>query len=252
MKLNKQKRIGEIVIVLEGENPENEILTHIFMDILGYSVSSCPRSTGVLKEFEGHDIHSKVILINAPTSNINSIADVDFFSKYLFEMSVKLNIDFTNDDTYIIFDRDYKNNKKKVLKKMLEKYNSAQGEFNEEQNGLLLINYPSIEPFVMSLFEKDSYKINKCRLGSENKDCLAKKGYKLKDSDENCLLNAAKEFLSYLKDYKIIQHSTEVYDTQTIGLKIFEEQSNKLQVLRNFNCLSQVIQILIDLGIVEL
>lgn len=252
MKINKQKRIGEIVIVMEGENPEIAVMTHVFCDILGYSVSALPRSSQILKKFEGHDPHSHVILLNAPTNNINSLEDVENFSQYLHDLSIKLDIDFINDSTYIHFDRDNKNNKHGMMKKMLKVYNSSQGEYSDGQNGLLLISYPSIESFVMSLFEDDTHKNNSCKLSTENKKLLETKNYKLDDADEKSLLHATNEFLTYLKENNFVTQNNEVYDNKDLSIQILDTQQNKFQKIHTFDCVSQVVQILIDLGIIEL
>lgn len=252
MRLNKQKRIGEIVIIMEGKNPEFDIIKHVFCDILGYSVSALPRKSKLIQTFEGHDPHSRVILFNTPSNNVNSLENVEEFAQYMHEMSIEFNIDFVNDSTYIVFDRDHKNNRKGTVQKLLKEYNSSQGDNTDGQNGLLLINYPSVESFVMSLFEDDTHKHNSCELGTQNKALLSAKNYEIKNANDNSLLHATKEFLSYLKDNNLITQNHEVYDNKDLGLQICETQQNHFDKFHAYCCMSQAIQILIDLDIIQL
>lgn len=252
MKINIQKRIGEVVIVTEGDNPEFEIIKGIFHDFLEYNIILKKRNNKDIVEFQGHDVDSRIILLNAPTNNINSLQDINEFYDFLYnEVSKKFDLDLINDATYIIFDRDRKNNRYGVVKKLINVFTESQND-SEEQNGLLLLSYPSIEAFQISMFEDNSFN-NTFGLGNEAKEYVKAKAYELNCFNEDTIKHSTNEFLKYLFKEKIINCENEVvYCMGDIGQAILEKQTKKMQKNQVYNCVSQLVQILLDLGIVEL
>ena len=88
MKINKNKRIGQIVIIVEGFLTEFEYIEEIFHRYLGYEVISNSLKDKNYKILQGKDKYSKVFIINAPTNNICSIKDKESFDDYIhFELS---------------------------------------------------------------------------------------------------------------------------------------------------------------------
>lgn len=55
MKINKNKRIGEIVIIVEGSVTEFNYVEEIFQSYLGYHVISHSRKDESVKILKGHD-----------------------------------------------------------------------------------------------------------------------------------------------------------------------------------------------------
>lgn len=249
MIINKQKRIGSIIIFTEGETPEFEIIEKIFNKFLGYSIVKKSRYQSNMIELQGHDRFSKVVLLNTPTSNINSLKDAKSLYDYIFkEYVLPLDLDTINNPVYFIFDRDPENNRQGIVENLLKKLTESQSD-NDEQNGLLLISYPSIEAFLLSMNEKASYD-NKVRLGTELKQTINLKKYK-SDLDENKLLNAVNEFIDFLMKFSIISHEEEVVDKlDVLGIMIFKLQTDLYSKERLFYCLSQVVELLIDLQII--
>lgn len=49
LRINKQKSIGEVVIVVEGESEEFKLLKHIFMNILDYNYVPIKRNKKTFK-----------------------------------------------------------------------------------------------------------------------------------------------------------------------------------------------------------
>lgn len=73
MKLNKNKRIGRVLFIVEGSQTEFSILKRIFCNLLGYSYIEKRRNKQ--KYFVSEtDRFSKVAVINTRESNIRDIS----------------------------------------------------------------------------------------------------------------------------------------------------------------------------------
>ncbi len=251
MKINKRKRIGNVIIFVEGEKTEFEILENIFHHYLGYSIKKIKRRAKEIIELQGYDRYSKITLINTPTNNINSILNIDDFFDYIFkDFAINLNLDTINNPVYFIFDRDPGNNRPCIVEKLLNKLTNSQND-TDEQNGLLLLSFPSIESFILSLHEKYSYN-NKIRLGKDLKKIIDDKEYEKKIND-NLLKNSINEFIDFLLKNNILDVETDIYnELDKIGLKIYNIQKELYFKEKLFYCISQLVEILIDLQIVEL
>ena len=245
MIINKQKKIGQVVIFTEGENPEFEIIENIFNKLLGYSIIKKSRNDKEITELIGYDNYSKILLLNAPTSNINSISNELEFLDFIFnEYALTMDIDTINNPVYFIFDRDPENNRQGLVEKLLKKLTNSQND-TEEQNGLLLLNYPSIESFILSLNENNSYK-------HEEKEYIQLNSYTA-SIDETNFVNAINNFIEYLKSNSIINNPSEVKnELDSLGINIFNKQKQLYNTKKVFSCVSQLIEILIDLQIIVL
>ena len=47
LKINKNKTIGEVVVVVEGESEEFKLLKHIFVDVFDYNYIPVKRKRGI-------------------------------------------------------------------------------------------------------------------------------------------------------------------------------------------------------------
>lgn len=250
MIINKQKRIGNVIIFAEGENPEFEIIENIFHHYLGYTLTKKRRSDKIFTELQGSK-YSKIILLNTPTSNINSINNESEFFDYIFkEFAINLDLDTTNNPVYFVFDRDPVNNRQGIVEKLLNKLTSSQND-SDEQNGLLLLSYPSIESFTFSSNEKDSFN-TKFKLGKDLKKFISNKKYN-SNIDDSKLEQAINEFLNFLEQKSIINNLSDILKKlDIIGLEIFKIQKENYSREGLFYCMSQLVEILIDLQIIEL
>lgn len=252
MKLNKKKRIGEIIIIIEGDHPELEIIETIFHKILGYTIKVQTRHQEIVRELHGYDKNSIIKVISSPTSNLIDVVNInDFYDKMYSEIAVKLDLDLINNPVYILFDRDPGNNRQSKVLKLLEKLKQSQTT-SDEQNGLLLLSYPSIESYIISMFESNSYH-NEQRLGKDAKNLLDSKNYNINDAAESHLINSAKEFLNFLKANSLINENEDIFtNIESIGIELFHFQTKKYSKTRLFNCVSQFVEILIDLRILDI
>lgn len=251
MKINKNKRIGEIVIIVEGSVTEFNYIEEIFHSYLGYHVISHSRKDESVKILKGHDEYSKVFIINAPTNDIVSIKNNIDFENYIYKELNKLPIlTIANNQTYIVFDRDPKNNKYGVVKKLISKYKDSLTN-DETINGLLLLSYPALESFLISLKEKNSFNL-KMKFGKDLKEYIKLKGYSIENLDDDKITNAYNNLLNFLVKKEIINEDSEIYNFNKIGLSILELEQELYKLENVFYCVSQIIEILIDLQIIEL
>ena len=251
MKINKNKRIGKIVIIVEGEVTEFEYIEEIFNKYLGYTLKSKTRKNDDFIELHGHDDFSTVYLINAPSNNIKSIKNDLDFENYIYSKLSKLPIQNNfNYQTYIVFDRDPINNRCNLVLNLISKYNESITD-DERINGLLLLSYPAIESFLVSLHETDSYNL-KYKLGKDLKGYIKSNNYCISSLNDNKVKQAYDNFLDFLITKNIINSKDDILDNKELGLKIFDIEQELYKKQNLFYVFSQLIEILIDLQIIEL
>lgn len=164
--INKNKNIGKVLYVVEGEKTEINLLYKIFNKILGYNIVFTKRSDSNVNSYlvNPNNKNSIVYVINSKTSNISSIKDKNFIDNEVLKISKEnpdLNIDVQNIRKYYIYDCDRKEDNEGLIKELLNKYNNAlDSNLDYTYGGMLLLNYPSIESFVLENFLKDSFRIN--------------------------------------------------------------------------------------------
>lgn len=76
LKINPKKKIGNVVIVVEGADYEFELLKQIFRNVLKYNYCEKRRTKSKVDEFTiKDDKFSKVYVINAKNSNISTLKE---------------------------------------------------------------------------------------------------------------------------------------------------------------------------------
>ena len=75
IKLNKNKNIGKVIYIVEGERREINLLTIIFKRILGYKeiITRTRRGKETFLLESDENVQSKIAIINSEKSNISSI-----------------------------------------------------------------------------------------------------------------------------------------------------------------------------------
>ena len=165
-KLNKDKNIGSVLYIVEGERREINLLGYIFKDILKYDEVIGIDRTGNerIKYISKENKNSKVFIINSEQSNIQSIANTEFRDKQV-KILKQYDDEFDYEDIpiYYIFDCD-RINDKKVIENIIKTYVNAREPSEENEydsiGGMVLLSYPSIESFVISNFEEEMYKFH--------------------------------------------------------------------------------------------
>jgi hypothetical protein len=130
IKLNKEKKIGKVLFIVEGSDDEIYILNKIFTRVFNYQYESKNR----LGKYKPQNIQanpsSSVFVINTKESNIKFIYDVYDANSYLNNLFTELinEYDFPADKATIfyLFDRDIKSNTKgSVFEDLIEKLSNS-------------------------------------------------------------------------------------------------------------------------------
>lgn len=249
LKINLKKNIGNVLMVVEGEEYEFEILKRIFCQILGYKYIEKKRYKTVFHDYnefvmKGNE-DSRVIVINARNSNISSINKDD---KYLNNMYMAIynnyGIDVNKIRTYFIWDRDPKsNNDEKIVRNLIKKFGNSMDN-GEEMNGLLLLSYPAIESYVISNFEND---ILRKEIG-HLKSYVKEKGYKAKNMNRDTIKLAVTLMHKVFKSFGIKNYSVDSFSKTS--LKLFDKEEQCFKDGEKYRLLSLISIIFIDLGII--
>lgn len=159
LKINKDKSIGEVIVVVEGEDEEFKLLKHIFTKVLDYNYTEFNRRNKTMKKcfVSKSNPNSTVIIANTNSPSLNSITDdEEYRDKLFYLLKNDYHKSLTNIPIYIIWDRDRGSNTGEVVSKSLEMYgNSRDNEF--DMNGILLLSYPCLESYELSNFIKQEY-----------------------------------------------------------------------------------------------
>ena len=255
IKLNKNKNVGKILYIVEGEKREINIIANIFLNILCYEevVSINRKRKRKCRSFSKEsNPYSQIVIINSETSNINTITNTEFINQQIELLkSYGLEYDFKNSAIYYIFDAD-RNEDNNVIKELVNNYTNSREPNDENEfdaiGGMLLLNYPSIETSIISNFEKDMINFNN-RFNSETQTLKRYIGEEKKYEDsklsEETLRNAFYEMVKSLN--KINIEKINLDNTSEFNNKILEHE-----ILNNKQYMLSLLLIsFIDLGIIE-
>lgn len=107
LKINKDKAVGLVVIIVEGEKEEFKVLKHIFTKILDYDYRYIKRSNILHDEYRSSNDKNIVLVINTKNSNIGTVISDENYKKQLKELLKKeYNKNLKNVPIYIVWDRD--------------------------------------------------------------------------------------------------------------------------------------------------
>lgn len=120
MKLNKNKRIGRVLFIVEGSQTEFSILKRIFCNLLGYSYIEKRRNKQ--KYFVSEtDRFSKVAVINTRESNIRDISsNEEYLDQVCDVLREEYKFPIDQSAIYYLFDRDPKSNTDIQINKISE------------------------------------------------------------------------------------------------------------------------------------
>lgn len=254
LKINKEKSIGEVVIVVEGENDEFRLLKKIFTKILDYNYISLKRNKVLQHEFKSKsNKNSTVIIANTNSSSIKSIInDGEYKDKLYNLLKGEYQKSLKNIPIYILWDRDKnKDEKNDATKKdyetALETFaNSRDNEY--EMNGILLLSYPCHESYNLSNFKKQLWR-EKFATSDECKKQFNSSQYTIKKMDENTLKLAVENMNRSLLNYGI--RSYDPSDFKRINKTVFRKEEEIFKGKKYFDALSLISIMFIDLGIIE-
>jgi len=249
MRMNKDKSIGRVLFIVEGEKTEFVLLRRIFCNILGYEYIEKRRNRASF--FRNRNIStSKVAVINAEQSNISDICDENCYLDKVFETLISVyNFPVDKAAIYYIFDRDPKSNMdilliKKLISQLKNAYENENG-----RGGLLLLSYPCIESYTVANFIDDTHLIE-FAVGKEVKAFIAGKNNEIQYNKitEDTVKKAAREMMKYFEAEQITFDIDEMGHTNA---EVFEKQEMRYSQSSTYKLVSLLSVALIDLGIIE-
>ena len=172
VRINKEKSIGKVLYIVEGNKTEALILYYIFCKIYDYQFESILRGKGYHKYNSKENIMSQVFVINTEESNIKTIdKDNDFLNNLYITLFEQYDFNVDNAAIYYLFDRDYQSNTDVLfINKMISTLGNARDNGGYDRQGLLLLSYPAIESFTLSNFEHHVF---------EEKEMESNKAYRI-------------------------------------------------------------------------
>ena len=251
--VNQNRNIGTVIFIVEGgrENTggtELRLLKSIFADFLGYRVDELRRGTD---EFIAHgsNPYSRVFALNLPKNQLTQLTE-----ESLDKLYERLRDDFKvkpeDCPVFFIYDRDYKSyHPNELFNPYIKKYTDPYSNDYGDQ-GQLLLSYPCIESYILSLILDDVYK-NKYLLGKDlkkDKDIIQFLDFS-NNINETCLIHAVEEMNNGLLSFNI-----ESYDIDNLAptlIKMYEEQQKTFKSENGFPLFSFLSMALLELGIIQ-
>lgn len=254
IKLNKNKNIGKVIYIVEGERREINLLTIIFKRILGYKEiitrTRSGKETFLLESDE--NVQSKIAIINSEKSNISSIENEKFIEEQIQELKHHdLTFNYENAAIYYIFDGDRLKDEENI-KKLIGKFSNSRTPSIENKfdqiGGMLLLSYPAIETFIISNFEKEMIKFSERFDFEKNKlkRYINDKKYDDSKLNEQSIENAFKEMINSLRYIKIDKINLDDISDFNKAILEYEITSKRRYML------SLLLISFIDLGIIEM
>lgn len=252
LKINKDKTIGTIVIVVEGEEDEFRLLKHIFINILNYNYISMKRNKVIQHEFQSKtNKNCTVVVANTKSSSIKTIIDDDEYKDKLYNLlKMEFNKNLKNVPIYILWDRDKEKDEdsatQKYYKKAIDTFtNSMDNEY--DMNGILLLSYPCHESYNLSNFNKRLWQ-QKYNTSSDCKKDFNISPSSIKNINEKTLLLAVENMHRSMIEYNIRHYDTS--NLKRINEIIYRKEEECFKNNKYFDALSLISIMLIDLGII--
>lgn len=249
--LNKNKSIGKVLYIVEGEKTEPYILHRIFTKILEYNVEIIKRNKPYHQYTCSTNHNSRVFVINSEESNICFIEKNNNYLNNMFKLLIEdYDFDVDNSAIYYIFDRDsHSNNDVTFIKDLISTLGNSRENDNYLRQGMLLLSYPSIESFTMSNFHNNSFN-EEVSTGTDLKQKLNTLKYFPNNINEETLKFAVSELLKSFNQMNINNYNLDDFSNCNMDIFNFEEENysnNKMYRILSLLCIS-----LLDLGILEI
>ncbi|KEO83994.1 hypothetical protein [Tumebacillus flagellatus] len=243
---NKDKNIGRVLFIVEGEKTEFWLLRRIFKDILDYQYEYKKRMGQYRKVNEKEKITSSVCVVNAQSSAITSLDDSNEYLNQLFAELIEVhNFPVDRAAIYYLFDRDGGSNKNsKFILDLIDRLGNATDN-GEYRQGLLLLSYPAVESFVASNFISGSYMLQ-FEYGHQLKHHLHAQTINQSRISEETLQKAVEELVTAIEHFGFGP-----YDVSSFHRLVFEYQEQQYQTSSTYSVLSLLAIVLLDLGIFE-
>lgn len=249
LKINKNKTLGRIIVVVEGEDEEFKLLKHIFENILDYSYIEFNRRNKTMKKcfVSKNNPNSVIIIANTNGSSLSSIIeDTEYQDKLYRLLQDDYQESLANIPIYLIWDRDRFTNNSDTVSSILNLYsNSRDNGF--DMNGMLLLSYPCVECYELANFQKLEFQ-NSYSTSEECKKEKNKSKFKIKNINEKTLMLAVENMHRVLLDFGINNYNTDNF--KHTNKKIFRKQEEYYKNCDLIRSLSLISIMLIDMGII--
>ena len=243
MKLNKNKSIGNVIYIVEGDKDEVDILTNIYSKILDYSLYCYDKRKDFVKLVSNTNKYSKVFILPAHYSAISKLDINDDYFNNAYRMLSEYGLDVENSSIYFLFDRDRESNRPGRILENFNKYRNSRDNLME-MNGLFLLSYPSIEAYYYNCnnIEVLLYNGHEAKLGLNDINKII---------DENLLLQGANYLINSFKNLKLDFLLDDLDDFSSINKQVFDYEEKHYSNCHNYKVLSLIFISLLDLGIIE-
>ena len=253
IRLNKNKSIGKVVYIVEGDRKEHSLLRHIFERILDYTVVDVKRKqSSYLKYMSKVNPDSCIFVVSSEKSNVKSAGEEGkaYLDSVFSELYKEYSLDISNSAVYYIFDRDNQSNSLAEIENLVKTLKNSRDN-GIENNGLLLLSYPSIEAYVKMCI--DDIQFQTIDTPKSLKVITSDAKYQYDRIDSDALLKACNNMLvgiNRICDRYLIE--ADLDDFFEINYKILAEENRTYAEHREYILLSLLSISFLDLGILNI
>lgn len=250
IKLNKDKRIGQVLFIVEGESTEFLVLRRIFTTIFDYQLESEKRNNNKYNIYNKKDNPlSSIFVVNSKQAQIDSLNDYEYLEKLYVKLQDEYKFPVENASIYYLFDRDVESNKLDTIQDLAKKLKNSKESDAYDMQGLLLLSYPAFEAFVISNFRQDSFDVE-LRLGKDAKGYAHQNNYNHQKISEETLKFAVEEMHKGLAKVNVYDYNLDDFsETNEI---IIDAQEEHFKQSNAYRLLSLISIALVDLGLIEI
>ena len=249
-KINKEKKIGKVLFIVEGLKTEFILLHKIFKNIFGYTYEKLDRNGKYRKYSSKINEHSSIFVINTQESNIKFINDSNEYLNNLFEKLIdEYHFPVDKASIFYIFDRDVKSNtNNELVKGLMDVLTNSRDNDGFTRQGLLLLSYPSIESYTASNFIPDTYKLE-FDTGDLLKNYLHENKIIQNKINEETICFAVNQMNKYFESIQV--NTYDIDNFKDTNLKVFSAQEECYSSFEKYQLLSLLSIAFIDLGMIE-
>lgn len=257
MFINENKSIGTVIFVVEGQHFEFSIIDRIFTKILHYEYHEKRRGKAKYLN-KGKNPLSRVFVLNAESSNLNSISNEEYLDNLYEELDREFGVNIDDAAIFFIFDRDPKSNTKNNKEseeeqyiKLHSYYSNPWENYDNRIGGQLLLSYPSLESYEISNFVDNSHNL-KYALGSDLKQFVSleeNSNIQLNKMSLSTIEHATKEFIDFINEANIL---VDIDDLSNVPLNVYNLEEKIYEQQGVYRVLSLLTIAFIQLGIVVL
>lgn len=248
MKICKDRPIGKVIYVVEGERTEVLLLKHIFVEIFSFTFVESKRNGEDILHFKsGVNKGSQIYVIVGKRPQVVGLTrDIPYLEETYNRLNYEFRLEPLEAALYYIFDRDRESNPAGLIRSFIGKLKNSRDN-GSEMNGALLISYPCIESYLVNAKENEAY--HGC--GKEIKSYVYHHKYFIEDLTEEDLVFATEVLLRFLKRIrKKDLQSEELDDLSGINASVFNSEEQKYFKDKVYFTLSLLGLSFLDLGLI--